>query len=282
MEQFINPTGVPALSSIFLAVVRLVLIICLLGANPISQGFGNIFIILCCVAVARHLLLYFTEPTTDNIYNFLLDLITPCLYGFLLYHILCIYESDFLVLLVSLFLPAFMYTFLFAREPDQGISKRTLWGGIFGYMLSLLLVLNYSFDRSRPVLEQYLLAKKSYVTTGSDAAGDKGESFYFNLIHVDSISSSANWVAIDQKACQYYHNSWMYKTIKLENETFMVLGKKAFSNHMHQCSLLLQKINGTVQSRVITELQYAQFEKGDTFHIAKHKGLLGITWVTYY
>lgn len=282
MEQFVNPTGVPALSSIFLGIVRLVLIICLLGADPVSQGFGNICIILCCVAVARHLLLYFTEPATDNIYTFLLDLITPCLYGFLLYHILSIYESDLLVLLVSLFLPAFMYTFLFAREPGQGMSKRTLWGGIFGYLLSLLLVLNYSFDRSRPVLDQYFLAKKFSAITGSDAAGDKGESFHFNLIHIDSISPSANWVAIDQKACQYYHNSWMYKMYKLENETYMVLDKKTYSNHMHQCSLLLQKINGPVQSRVTTELQYAQFEKGDTFSIEKHKGVLGITWMTYY
>jgi hypothetical protein len=280
-REFIQPTGLTQLSSIFLAVVRVVLIICLLSANPLLPGFGNILMVLFFISVTRHFLVYFSAPQPDNIYNFFLDLATPCLYGFLLYHVLAVYEADLLLLLVSVFLPAIMCCVLFMREPGEGMGKRTFWAGIVCYVLSFILVLNYSFDSSSPVVEKYFLTKKFYSTTGSDANGDKGESFYFDLIHVDSIATSANWVSVDKKACQYYHNSWMYKEIKLENETFIVLDKKTSSNPVHQCSFLVKKINGPVDFRIITELQYSQYEKGDTFNVEKHKGLLGIAWLTY-
>lgn len=217
----------------------------------------------------------------DNIYNFSLDLLTPCLFGFILYHVFSIYQADLLSLLVSFFLPAIIYCFLFAGAPHQGMGKSTFWGGLFCYVLSFLLVLNYSFDSSAPVVEKYFLANKYVVSVGSDDEGYAGEAYYFDLIHPDSISTPAYWVDIDQKTCKYYHHSWKYKMIKLENETFMILDKKTSSNLKHQCYFLLQKTNGPIHKRITTELQYAQFEKGDTFNIEKHRGLWGIEWLTY-
>jgi hypothetical protein len=196
----------------------------------------------------------------------------------MLFHIFTIYEADFVLLSVGVFLTGIMYCILFGREPNQGMGKRTFWGGVFCYVLSFLLVLNYSFDFSTPVVEKYFLAKK--YTAVVDYEGNKGEDYYFDLIHVDSISTSADWVDVNRKSCSYYHNSWKYKTIKLGNETFMVLDKRTQSDIKHQCSFLVQKINGTIHKR-ITELQYSRFEKGDTFNIEKHRGILGIEWLTY-
>jgi hypothetical protein len=73
----------------------------------------------------------------------------------------------------------------------------------------------------------------------------------------------------------------MYKMIKLGNATFMILDKKTASGFKHQCSFLLQQTNGPIHKRVITEQQYAQFEKGDIFNIENHSGLLGVEWSTY-
>lgn len=123
-REFIQPTGINEISSIFLAIVRVVLIIFLLSSDPISPGSGAILVVLFFISVARHLLVYFSGPLPDNIYNFFLDLITPCLYGFLLYHLLSVYQADLLTLLVSVFLPGIMYCFLFMREPDQWLTFR--------------------------------------------------------------------------------------------------------------------------------------------------------------
>ncbi|MRG44602.1 hypothetical protein GFS24_05730 [Chitinophaga sp. SYP-B3965] len=130
-------------------------------------------------------------------------------------------------------------------------------------------------------MEKYFIAKKYSATTGSDHNGDKGENFYFDLIHADSISSSTHWEEVDRKDCDYYHYNWMHKRIKSGNETFMILDKKTYSGPHHQCSFLLQKINGPVEARFMTEPEYDRFEKGDTFHIEKHKGVLGVEWLTY-
>lgn len=216
----------------------------------------------------------------DNIYNFLLDLVTPCLYGFILYHVFSIYQSDFLSISVSFFLPGIIYCYLFGREPGQGMGNRIFWGGLFCYVSSFILVLNYSFDISNPVVEKYVLAKKYIAAVGSEQDG-YSDNYYFDLVHADSISTPAYWEAVDRKTCSYYHHNWMYKTIKLENATFMILGKKTTSDFKHQCNFLLQKINGPITTKITTALQYGQFEKGDTFNVEKHRGLLGIAWSTY-
>lgn len=280
-KEFIKPDGVSQIGSIFLAIARTVLIIYLLRADPLSSAFRYLLIILFFVSVARHLLFYFSEPIPDNIYNFFLDLLTPCLYGFLLFHILSIYQADFLSLAVSFFLSAIIYYFLFAREPNQGMNKITFFGGMFCYVLSFLLALNYSFDFSNPAVEKYFLANKYSVTVGSDYDGAQGDYYYFDLIHVDSIATPVHWVEVNQKTCNHYHNSWKYRMIELENETFMILDRKIHSTFKHQCSFLLQKTNGSIQKRLITEQQYSRFEEGDTFNIEKHKGLWGIEWLTY-
>ena len=281
VKEFIKPDSVSQFSSIFLAIARTALIIYLLRTDPLSSGFRYLLIVLFLISVARHLLFYFSEPIPDNIYNFFLDLPTPCLYGFMLFHIFSIYQADFLSLAVSVFLPGILYHFLFAREPKQRMGKTIFWGGLFCYVLSFLLTLNYSFDFSNPAVEKYFLANKYSVTVGSDYEGAQGEYYYFDLIHVDSISTPAYWVEVTQKTCNRYHNSWKYKMIELENETFMILDRKIHSTFKHQCSFLLQKTNGPIHKKLITEQQYAQFEEGDTFNIEKHRGLGGIEWLTY-
>lgn len=279
-KEFLNPTGISPMMSIFLAIVRIALGIYLLFTDPLSSRFISLFIILFFVSVARHLCCYFSNPP-DNVYNFLADLLTPCLYGFILFHVLSVYHSPFLSLSVSVFLPVIIYTYSFAGDAPV-MSKGIFWSGLFCYVLTFVLTLNYVFDFSNPVVEKYFLARKYYGTTMAEDGGGPGENvYYFDLIHIDSISTSAHWVAVNQQTYHCYHDSWLYKTIKFDDATFMILDKKETPFPKRQYYLLLQATNGPFQTKNITELQYARFEKGDTFHIEKHKGLLRLAWLTY-
>lgn len=279
-KEFVNPTGVIPPISIFLAIVRIALGIYLLFTDPLSPRFISLLIILFAVSVARHLLCYFSNPP-DNIYNFLSDLLTPCLYGFILFHVLSIYHSPFLSLSVSLFLPAIIYTYLFAGDAPV-MSKGIFWSGLLCYVLTFLLALNYVFDFSNPVVEKYFLARKYYGTTLAEDGGGPGEDvYYFDLIHIDSMATPAHWVEVNQQTYYRYHDSWRYKRIEFDDALFMILDRKETPFPKRQHYLLLQAINGPFQARNITELQYARFEKGDTFHIERHKGFLGLSWLTY-
>lgn len=281
-KEFVNPTGASAISSIFLAIVRIALGIYLLYTDPLSSGFRYLLILLFFISVARHLLCYFSKPIPDNIYNFWLDLLTPCLYGFLLFHVLSIYDFDFLLLAVSIFLPAIIYILLFAGDGIPIMNKGIFWGGLLCYVLTFLLSLNYTFDFSNPVVEKYFLANKHYSTNSSDHDGAAGEdTYYFDLIHIDSISTPAQWVEVNQQTYYRYRDSWKYKRIKFDNEEFMILDKKAPPSLKLQYHFLLQKTNGPFQVKDMTELQYSRFEKGNTLHIEKHTGLLGMEWLTY-
>lgn len=280
-KAYTQPTGITELSSVFLAVIRIGLIIFLLMASPFSREFGTGMVLLLLISIARHLHVYLNGPIADNIYSFISDLVTPCLFGFLLYHALSVYEAGLFVLLASILLPACMYCYLFAREPGYGVSGLVFWGGLLCYTVPFLFVLNYSFDGSRPLVVQYLLTKKFETTAGSDYHGDKQDIRYFDFIPLDSISETAHWVEVPGENCSYYHHSWKYKKIKLENSTYLVLNKRTASNPVHQCTFLLKEINGPVQSKVMTEQQFSRFETGDTFNVAKHRGLLGVSWFAY-
>ncbi|SFO89595.1 hypothetical protein SAMN05428949_6897 [Chitinophaga sp. YR627] len=265
-------------SNIIFSVVKIILCIYVLRTDPLSSGFGYLILLLFCVSVTRHLFLYFNKITPDNILTFCLDLLTPCLYGFVLYHMLSVYETKFLSVLVSIFLPGIVYCYLFAGKTYHRMDKSILWGGLFCYALPLLLALNYSFDYSRPSIEKYFLINKFSTTIGSDTEG-YSDNYYFDLIHTDSIAKIAHWEDVDQKSCAYYRDDWMYKMIKLKNETFLISARKMPANSKLQCSFLLRRINGTVFRKVSTEQQYSHFERGDTLHVEKHRGLIGIKWL---
>ena len=280
-KEFVNPTGISPITSILLAIVRIALGIYLLYTDPLSSRFIYLLIALFVVSVARHLLCYFSNPP-DNIYNFLLDLLTPCLYGFLLFHVLSIYNAPFWALAVSVFLPAIIYTYLFAGDPVTTMSKRIFWAGLFCYVLAFLLALNYAFDFSNPAVEKYLLVKKYYVTTVAEDGGGPGEDvYYFDLIPIDSVSTPATWVGVNGQTYHRYHDNWRYKKIALDSVAFLILDKREKTYPQPQYDLLLLETNGTVLAQHMTEAQYARFEKGDTFHIEKHRGLLGLLWCTY-
>lgn len=281
-KEFVNPTGVGPISSILLAIVRIALGIYLLYTDPLSFRFRYLLIILFLISVARHLLFYFSKPKPDNIYNFLLDLFTPCLYGFILFHVLSIYQSEFLSLSVSIFLPAIIYCFLFGGDPAPVMSKGIFWGGLVCYVLTFLLTLNYAFDTSNPAVEKYFLANKYYSTAPYDHGAAGGNNYYFDLIHVDSISTPAQWVEVNQKTYGQYRSSQKYKRMKFGETEFMILAKKETPFAKRQYYFLLQEANGPFQAKHIEESDYSRFEEGDTFHIEKHKGFLGVGWVTYW
>lgn len=190
---------------------------------------------------------------------------------------LSVYEAKFLSVLVSIFLPAVVYYYLFAGETNHRMDKGIFLAGLFCYVLPFLLVLNYSFDFSHPVIERYFLINKSLATTGSDTEG-YSDNYYFDLIHTDSIATIAHWEDVEEKSCAYYSDNWMYKVIKLRNEIFLISGKTTPQNRKPQCSFLLRRINGPVFRKVATERQYSHFERGDTLNMEKRKGLLGIEW----
>ncbi len=280
-KAFVNPTGAASIGGIFLAMVRLALGINLLYTDPLSFRFRYLLIILFLISVARHLLFYFIKPRPDNIYNLLLDLITPCLYGFILFHVLSVYQSEFLSLSVSLFLPAIIYCFLFGREPVPVMSKGIFWGGLLSYILTFLLTLNYAFDSSNPAVEKYFLANKYYASVPYDHGDAGSDQYYFDLIHVDSISNPAQWVEVNQKTYGQYRGGQQYKRMKFGDAEYMILAKKETPFAKRQYYFLMQKVNGPFQAKNISESAYAQFEEGDTFHIEKHKGFLGLGWATY-
>lgn len=281
-KEFVNPTGAGPVSSIVLAIVRIVLGINLLYTDPLSSRFRYLLIILFLISVARQLLYYFSKPKPDNIYNFLLDLVTPCLYGFILFHVLSVYQSEFLSLSVSIFLPAIIYCFLFGGAPVPVMSKGIFWGGLLSYVLTFLLVVNYAFDTSNPSVEKYFLANKYYTTAPYDHGTAGGNVYYFDLIYVDSISNPAQWVEVNQKTYGQYRSSQKYKRMKIEDAEFMILDKKETPFAKRQYYFLLQEVNGPFEAKHMEEPEYAKFEEGDTFHIEKHKGLLGVRWVTYW
>ncbi|MGF6850942.1 hypothetical protein QFZ51_006177 [Chitinophaga sp. W3I9] len=280
-KEFVNPTGLSQISSIFLAIVRIVLGIYLLYTDPLSFRFRYLLIILFLISVSRHLLFYFSKPKPDNIYNFLLDLVTPCLYGFILFHILSIYQSAFLSLAVSIFLPAIIYCFLFGGDPVPVMSKGIFFSGLLCYVLTFLLAVNYTFDTSTPSVEKYFLANKYYTTAAYEYGTEGGNNYYFDLIHVDSISSHAQWVEVNQKTYGQYRSSQKYKRMKFGEEEFMILGRKETPFAKRQYYFLLQEVNGPFEAKHMEESEYSRFEEGDTFHIEEHKGFLGIGWVTY-
>jgi hypothetical protein len=280
-STFINPTGAGPVTGILLAVAKIVFGIFLLYTDPLSSRFIYFLIALFFVSVARHLLCYFGR-LPENIYNFLADLFTPCLYGFILFHVLSVYHAPFLSLAVSVFLPAIIYTFLFAGDPAPVMSKWILWGGLFGYVFTFLLTLNYVLDASNPVVDKYLLARKYYVTTLAEDGGGAGEDIhYFDLIHIDSIATPAQWIPVNQRTYHRYHDHWKYKKIVLDSATFMILDKKETKYPEARYYLLLLEAKGPVLAQHITEQQYAMFENDDIFHIEKHSGWLGLKWLTY-
>ncbi|HEY9260179.1 hypothetical protein [Chitinophaga sp.] len=279
-KTFVNPTGIIPISSILLAIARVALGLYLLYTDPLSPWFIYLLVILFTVSVARHLLCYFNHPP-DNMYNFLLDLLTPCLYGFILFHVLSIYQSPFLSLSVSIFIPAIIYTYLFAGDPTPVMSKGVFWSGLCCYVLTFLLTLNYVSDFSNPVIEKYLLARKYYVTAQAEDGGPGEDIFYFDLIHADSIAAPAQWMEVNQETYRRPRDNWRYKKIEFDNTTYLILDKKETTYPQHQYHLLLLEANGGFQAQHMTEPEYARYEKGDTFHIEKHKGLLGLQWLTY-
>lgn len=280
-REFVNPTGVSANGSILLAIVRILLGVCLLYTDPLSSRFGFLLIFFFLISVARHLLFYFSKPIPDNMYNFWLDLFTPCLYGFILFHVLSIYDSSLLSLAVSIFLPAIVYTFLFAGDGITVMSKGIFWSGLTCYVLFFLVTLNYVFDLSKPVVEKYFLAKKYAVTTLAEDGGPGGDAYYFDLIHVDSVSAPAQWIEVNQKMYNSYQHSWKYKRITLDSTVFIILDKKGKSAGRPPYYFLLLKTNGPFYAKIMTEPDYARFENGDTFHVEKHRGMLGVEWLTY-
>jgi hypothetical protein len=147
--------------------------------------------------------------------------------------------------------------------------------------LTFLLTLNYAFDVSNTVVEKYFLANKYYTTAPYDHGTAGGNNYYFDLIHVDSISTSAQWVEVDRKAYGQYRSSQKYKRMKFGDGEFMILDRKETPFAKRKYYFLLQEVNGPFQAKYIEESEYPRFEEGDTFHIEKHKGFLGIGWATY-
>ncbi|MCW3467844.1 hypothetical protein [Chitinophaga nivalis] len=175
-----------------------------------------------------------------------------------------------------------MYIFLFAGQPVPVMNKGVFWGGLCCYLLAFLLVLNYAFDFSSPVVAPYLLAKKYYSTSLSDdEGGPGGDRYYFDLIHPDSMATPASWVAVSQQTYYQYRDSWQYKKISIGMEEFILMDKKQTSAFNRQYYFLLLKIIGSSYEKEMTEREYARFEKGDTFYVEQHNGLLGVKWLTY-
>ncbi|WP_316845406.1 hypothetical protein [Pedobacter psychrodurus] len=288
--DFIKPFGKLIILVIFSIYTRIALCIYLAFSNPLSVEFKYLAVIIFCIPILRYTFHSVTKTDMPDGSNTFTLCIFPILYVFVIFHILHIYDFPLLFGLFILFLPLMVYyVFVISehRYPDNRIHFLTT---LCFYLLPFLLVINYAFDFSKPIVDRYYVIDKSEITnatyTTEEGGIGKDIDYYLHLVNADKDISPAKWIDVTQEVEDNRNYFYLNKFVTLKKKTYKIFDKKKVidtiridSTHFRYYFLLQDEIafnRYKVQSKV-----YNRLKTGNYVFREIQSGLLGINRITY-
>jgi hypothetical protein len=290
-DDYIKPFGELTVLVIFSIYTRIALCIFLVFSNPLSVEFKYLAVIIFCIPILRYIIHEITGNEMQGGTNMMVIWILPILYAFVTMHILAVYNFSFwLSCGIIILLPTLIhYQFVIASHLPP--SNRTLlFTTMCYYIMPFLLVVNYAFDSSKPIVNRYYLIDKSEFTNFTYQAEDGGTGrdadYYLYLADADLDIPPARWVDITKNVHDNSNYFRINTSVTMEKETYKIFDKKKEVDTMSQGAtrfkyyFLLQKEMAYKCINVDWKV-YNRMKKGHYVFKEIQSGLLGINRTTY-
>lgn len=290
-DDYLKPFGELIVLVTFSIYTRIALCIYLAFSSPLSVEFKYLAVIIFCIPILRYLIHSINGSEMQGGSNMMIIWILPIVYAFVTMHILAVYNFSFwLSLGIILLLPSLVH-YQFIIVPHLPLNNRTrLFTTMCYYILPFLLIVNYAFDFSKPIVNRYYIFDKSEITNFTYQAEDGGTGrdadYYLYLVDADLDIPPARWIDVTKNVNDNSNYFRLNTSVTIEKETYKIFDKKKEVDTMSSGAthfryyFLLQK-NMAYKLINVDWKVYNRVKKGHYIFREIQGGLLGINKVTY-
>jgi len=290
-DDYLKPLGELIVLVTFSIYTRIALCVYLIFSNPLSVEFKYLVVIIFCIPILRYLIHSIIGSKMQGGSNMMVVWILPIVYAFVTMHILAVYNFSFWLSLGIILLVPSLVHYQFIIVPHLPLNNRTrLFTTMCYYILPFLLVVNYAFDSSKPIVNRYYVIDKSEITNFTYQAEDGGTGrdadYYLYLVAADLDVPPARWIDFTKNVNDNSNYFRLNTSVTIEKETYKIFDKKKEVDTMSSGTthfkyyFLLQK-NMAYKLMNVDWKVYNRAKKGHYIFREIQGGLLGINRVTY-
>jgi len=290
-DDYLKPLGELIVLVTFSIYTRIALCVYLIFSNPLSVEFKYLVVIIFCIPILRYLIHSIIGSEMQGGSNMMVVWILPIVYAFVTMHILAVYNFSFWLSLGIILLVPSLVHYQFIIVPHLPLNNRTrLFTTMCYYILPFLLVVNYAFDSSKPIVNRYYVIDKSEITNFTYQAEDGGTGrdadYYLYLVAADLDVPPARWIDFTKNVNDNSNYFRLNTSVTIEKETYKIFDKKKEVDTMSSGTthfkyyFLLQK-NMAYKLMNVDWKVYNRAKKGHYIFREIQGGLLGINRVTY-